>query len=98
MREAKSEWPIPDLESQPITEEQYFAFTPEKFELCKGYLFEPPDRHELRTPLLALLLRNEGLLRAVRLAPLERWREALRRAGARSKVFRPVELGLDRGS
>jgi len=71
------ELPIPKVEPRPIGSEQYFASTPEKIELCRGYLIDPPDRHEGRTKLLAVLLVNEGLARAVRLAPPERWQEAL---------------------
>jgi hypothetical protein len=71
------ELPIPEVEPRPLGEEQYFALTPEKLELCRGYLIDPPDRHEGRTKLLAALLVNEGLARAVQLAPPERWREAL---------------------
>ena len=71
--------PIPDLEPQPVTYDQYAALTPEKLELVEGYLIDGPDYHEERRDLLLLLLTNEGLLQAVRLAPAERWREALRR-------------------
>jgi hypothetical protein len=71
--------PVPDLSPQPITMEQYEAFTAEKIELWAGYLFGPPDFHDYRRDMLLLLLVNEGLEQAVRLAPLERWREALRR-------------------
>ena len=72
--------PIPDLEPQPVTYEEFLELVPEKFELVDGYLFDPPHRHLWRERLLGLLLTNEGLVRTVRLAPLERWREALRQA------------------
>jgi len=71
------ERPIPDLEGRPITMDQYDALTPEKLELWEGYLIDPPEYPEERRNLLSLLLVNEGLLQAVRLAPPERWRAAL---------------------
>jgi hypothetical protein len=58
--------------------DQYHALTPEKFELWEGYLFMPPEYTEDRRNLLLLLLTNEGLLEAVRMAPAGLWREALR--------------------
>ena len=72
------ERPIPDLEPRRITLDLYEAFTPEKLELFSGYLISGPDYPEERRDLLSLLLVNEGLLQAVRLAPPERWRAALR--------------------
>ena len=71
--------PIPGLEARGITMEEYHAYTPEKFELLGGYLFNTADHPEDRRRLLRLLLVNVGLLEAVRLAPEERWREALQR-------------------
>jgi hypothetical protein len=70
--------PRPDLEPRPITLEQYLALTPEKLELIEGYLIDGPAYAEQRRNLLRLLLVNEGLLQAVRLAPPERWQAALR--------------------
>jgi len=72
--------PEPDLAPRPITYEEFMELVPEKFELVDGYLFDPPDRHLWRERLLALLVTNEGLVRTVRLAPLECWQEALRQA------------------
>lgn len=72
------ERPLPELEPRSLTLEQYHALTPEKLELWQGYLIDGPDYPEQRRNLLALLLLNEGLLQAVRLAPPERWRAALR--------------------
>lgn len=72
------ERPVPELEPRPLTFEQYEALTPEKLELWQGYLIGPPDYAEERRNLLSLLLVNEGLIEAVRLAPPERWRAALR--------------------
>ena len=71
--------PVPDLGPQRVNLEQYEALTPEKLELWEGYLIGPPDSHDERRDLLLLLLTNEGLEEAVRLAPERRWREALRR-------------------
>jgi hypothetical protein len=71
--------PIPDLEPRAIGLEEYHAHTPEKFELWEGYLFDRADHPEARRRLLGLLLVNVGLLDAVRLAPAERWRDALQR-------------------
>lgn len=71
--------PIPDLEARAINVEQFRAYTPEKFELVAGYLFDTQEHAESRQRLLDLLLVNVGLIDAVRLAPVDRWREALRR-------------------
>lgn len=71
--------PVPDLMPQPISGEQYEAFTAEKIELWSGYLFGPREYPEFRRNMLLLLLVSEGLEQAIHLAPLERWREALRR-------------------
>jgi hypothetical protein len=70
---------VPGLEPQRINLEQYMALTPEKLELIEGYLIAPPDWRDERQDLLLLLLTNEGLEAAVRLAPAERWREAIRK-------------------
>ena len=71
--------PIPELEARPIDVEEFRAYTPEKFELLDGYLFDARQHPESRRRLLRLLLVNVGLLEAVRLAPEERWREAIQR-------------------
>jgi hypothetical protein len=71
--------PVPDLQPQRINIDQYMELTPEKLELLGGYLIDEEHEHEQRRDLLLLLLTNEGLETAVRLAPAERWREALRR-------------------
>ncbi len=76
---APNQLPIPDLEARPIDVEEFRAYTPEKFELLDGYLFDTGQHTEARRRLLRLLLVNVGLLEAVRLAPQERWREALQR-------------------
>lgn len=72
------ERPRPDLDGRPITMDQYQALTPEKLELWGGYLIAPPEYPEERRNLLLLLLVNEGLREAVRLAPPDRWRAALK--------------------
>jgi hypothetical protein len=51
-----------------------WELTPEKFEMIDGKLFW--DESE-RVHLLAMLLENVGIDAALRLAPLERWRDAL---------------------
>ena len=79
--EARVQRPIPSLEAQPITLEQYLELTPEKLELIEGYLIDGPEHSEERTNLLALLLRNVGLQAAVRLAPAGAWEEAIRANG-----------------
>jgi hypothetical protein len=79
MSEAGEGLPIAGLEPRRITLDEYHAYTPEKFELWEGYLFEPGDYQDARRSLLRLLLVNVGLLEAVRLVPEERWREALER-------------------
>ena len=72
--------PVPDPGPRAITLDEYLALTPEKLELWEGYLIEPPDHHEARRALLALLMTNLGLVEVVRLAPRTRWIEALSRA------------------
>ncbi len=69
--------PRPRWWPEPITLEQYIAFTPEKLELVRGYLIEGPDTTEERLQLLALLLTNCGLEAAVALASKDDWREAI---------------------
>ena len=69
--------PVPDLDPQALTADQYFAFTPEKLELIQGYLIDARESPEQRMQLLALLLLNVGLVEAVKLAPRTRWLEAL---------------------
>ncbi|MCX6022625.1 MAG: hypothetical protein NTZ05_13020 [Chloroflexi bacterium] len=76
--EHPGERPIPDLTPRTINIQQYYAWTPEKLELLDGYLIHGPDWSEGRRDLLMLLLVNEGLVEAVRLAPPELWRAALR--------------------
>jgi len=70
--------PMPDLDPRAIMLEEYHAHTPEKFELLEGHLFDTAAYPDARRRLLGLLLVNVGLLDAVRLAPEEGWREALR--------------------
>lgn len=70
--------PVPGLKPTRINMEQYWSLTPEKLELLEGYLIGGQDDHQERLDLLLLLLVNEGLEAAVRLAPAELWRKALR--------------------
>ena len=72
--------PQPRRWPEPITLEQYIAFTPEKLELVSGYLIDGPESPEERIALLALLLRNCGLEAAAMLSSVEDWREAGERA------------------
>ncbi len=72
--------PVPRWWPDPITLEQYQAFTPEKLELVEGYLLGGPESPTARLELLALLLTNCGLEEAVGLASPEDWREALDRS------------------
>ncbi len=71
------ELPTPGLEPQPITYEEYSNLTPEKLELWEGFLVSRPDDNYWRDRLLSLLLKNQGLARAVRIAPRELWEQAL---------------------
>jgi hypothetical protein len=79
LEEHAGELLIPDLEARAINVDEYRANTPEKLELLGGYLFDSAEHPETRQRLLNLLLVNVGLLEAVRLAPQDRWREALAR-------------------
>ena len=76
---APDQFLIPDLEARAIDVDEFRAYTPEKFELLEGYLFDTHEHPQSRRRLLNLLLVNVGLLDAVRLATEERWQEALRR-------------------
>src|SRR5436309_13539081 len=76
---APAQLPLPELDAHAIDVEEFRAYTPEKFEVLNGYLFDTRPHTESRRRLLHLLLVNVGLLEAVRLAPEERWREALQR-------------------
>ncbi len=69
--------PVPGLDGRPIRMAEYDAFTPEKLELWQGYLIMPPEYTDERRDLLTLLLVNEGVREAVRLAPPDVWRTAL---------------------
>lgn len=80
MTNEPTELPRPCPWPEPITAEQYQAFTPEKLELVSGYLLDGPESKERRLQLLALLLTNCGLEEAVQLAWPEHWREALERS------------------
>ncbi len=72
--------PHPRRWPEPITLEQYAAFTPDKLELVRGYLISGPEDPEERLHLLALLLANCGLEEAVKLARPEDWRDAVERS------------------
>jgi hypothetical protein len=71
------ELPVPELEAQPITSDDYRNCTPEKLELVSGFLVSKPEDNYWRDRLLSLLLRNQGLLKVVRMAPKELWEQAL---------------------
>ncbi|OUL23996.1 hypothetical protein BV378_20420 [Nostoc sp. RF31YmG] len=68
--------PQPQLEKAGITFEQYVEFTPEKLELWDGYLGYG-GQNQLGFHLA--VLRNMGLLTAVRHTELSLWIEALDR-------------------
>lgn len=75
---ASYELPTPELEPQPVTHEDYENCIPEKLELDgTGFLINRPEDNYWRDRLLSLLLRNQGLLRVVRMAPRELWEQAL---------------------
>jgi hypothetical protein len=68
--------PQPELEKAGITFEQYEEFTPEKLELWDGYLGYG-GQNQLGFHLA--VLRNMGLLTAIRHTELSLWIEALNR-------------------
>ena len=72
-----TELPQPRWWPEPITAEQYLAFTPGRLELVRGYLLDGPETTETRLNLLALLLTNCGLEAAVQLASKDDWREVI---------------------
>lgn len=55
------------------------SLTPEKIELIAGRLFASEEE---RITMLALLLENVGIDRAVRLGPSEHWRSAVAEIGS----------------
>ncbi|MGH7520789.1 MAG: hypothetical protein ACREMI_05890, partial [Gemmatimonadales bacterium] len=61
--------PIPGLEPRAIDAQAFRTYTPEKFELIDGHLFDTAEHPESRRRLLALLLMNMGLLEVVPLVP-----------------------------
>jgi len=71
-RPADPPWDI-RREGRRITVER-LELAPEKLELVGGQLYWS---NEDRLTMLALLLENVGLDEAVKLAPVERWREAI---------------------
>ncbi len=72
------EMPEPAVAPTPVSDEQFQQYTPPKFELVAGYLFDGPIQHQARINLLALLMTNEGLARVLLLAPEEKWRAAMK--------------------
>ena len=60
-----------------MTLDEYHLLTPERIELYEGYLFGPVFHHEPRRMFLQALMKNEGLLNVVKLAPPELWQEGL---------------------
>ena len=80
MTDEKVELPEPRWWPEPITAEQYAAFTPEKLKLVQGYLLDGQESDEARLQLLALLLTNCGLEAAAFLTSKDDWREAAERA------------------
>jgi hypothetical protein len=71
------ELPIPALEPQPITSDEYRNCTPEKLELVGGFLVSKAENNYWRDRLLSILLKNQGLLKVVRMAPKDLWEQAL---------------------
>lgn len=74
------EKPTPRWWAEPITAEQYQEYTPEKFELVDGYLFDGKESPERRLKLLRILLTNCGLEAAAMMCSKEDWREAAEHA------------------
>lgn len=73
------ELPRPRWWPEPITLEQFIEYTPEKFELVGGYLFDDKDAPQARLQLLHILLTNCGLEAAAMLCRKDDWREAAER-------------------
>ena len=66
---------LSEMAGRPLTLEEYYDLGEIRLELIDGYI-DPP---EMRTELLRALIINEGLIRVVRLAPRQAWREALKK-------------------
>ena len=78
------ELPIPNLEPQPITSDDYVNCIPEKLELVGGFLVSKAEDNYWRVGeasrrhrLLSVLLKNQGLLKEVQMAPKALWEQAL---------------------
>ncbi len=69
--------PRPRPWSEPVSEEQLLAFTPENLERTGGYLLGGPEDGERRWNLLALLLTSIGLSLALSMADRDDVREAV---------------------
>jgi hypothetical protein len=77
--EPQIEIPMPGLEPKIFNADQFMMLRPRKIELIHGWVIGPPPYYdEVRHDLLLMLLANWGLKEAVRLAPPEAWRAALR--------------------
>ncbi|WP_324718143.1 hypothetical protein U7230_07745 [Carboxydochorda subterranea] len=94
------DWPCVGPDGAPVDVELYARFAPKKLELVRGYLINGPEHPEARLRPLALLLRNVGLKAALRLAPREAWKRAMREAepfqrpsGPARKVTIPADVG-----
>jgi hypothetical protein len=68
---------LPELQPRAVSVNDFREHTPEKLELVEGFLIDGAQYPEARRRLLGLLLVNVGLLETIRLAPAERWRDAL---------------------
>jgi hypothetical protein len=78
------ELPVPDLEPQPITSNDYMNYTPEQLELVSSFLVSKAEDNYWRVGearrrhrLLSVLLKNQGLLKVVQMAPKALWEQAL---------------------
>jgi hypothetical protein len=70
--------PVPDVSPRRLTLDEYLDFTPEKIELIDGDLAPQKEMSDL----LASLLTNVGLEKALSFAPLEKWEAALAKVKA----------------
>ena len=66
--------PQPQLDRQPITLDQYLAYTPEKLELWDGFY---ETRQEDCTGFYLAVLTNMGVREAVRRVPISLWLQAI---------------------
>lgn len=74
---ADDDLPTAEVAPRGLTLAEVEACMPDRIPFFGGEPVDEPEDHDRRIRLLAMILVNVGLKEAVRLAPRERWLEAL---------------------